>query len=67
MTKKLYDIDAYAREFEATVLFCVQQETGYVFAQVLEHAGVYKRTEEGKAAFMKFIESVRQEPPFKSH
>ena len=37
----------------------VQQETGYVFAQVLEHAGVYKRTEEGKAAFMHFVESVK--------
>ena len=36
----------------------VQQETGYVFAQVLEHAGVYKRTEDGKAAFMRFVESV---------
>ena len=37
----------------------VQQETGYVFAQVLEHAGVYKRTEEGKAAFMRFIKNVK--------
>ncbi len=37
----------------------VQQETGYVFAKVLEHAGVYKRTEEGKAAFMHFVESVK--------
>ena len=37
----------------------VQQETGYVFAQVLEHAGVYKRTEEGKVAFMRFVESVK--------
>ena len=37
----------------------VQQETGYVFAKVLEHAGVYKRTEEGKTAFMRFVESVK--------
>ena len=37
----------------------VQQETGYVFAKMLEHAGVYKRTEEGKAAFMHFVESVK--------
>ena len=37
----------------------VQQETGYVFAKVLEHAGVYKRTEEGKKAFMHFVESVK--------
>ena len=27
--------------------------------QVLEHAGVYKRTEAGKAAFLRFIESVK--------
>ena len=38
----------------------VQQETGYVFAKVLEHAGVYKRTEEGKNAFLRFVESVKQ-------
>ena len=36
----------------------VQKETGLVFAQVLEHAGVYKRTEEGKAAFLRFLECV---------
>ena len=36
----------------------VQKETGLVFAQVLEHAGVYKRTEEGKAAFLRFLEQV---------
>ena len=36
----------------------VQNETGRVFAKVLEHAGVYKRTEEGKAAFLRFLRSV---------
>ena len=36
----------------------VQKETGLVFAQVLEHAGVYKRTDEGKAAFLRFLEQV---------
>ncbi len=36
----------------------VKKETGAVFEKVLEHAGVFKRTDEGKAAFMKFIESV---------
>ena len=34
------------------------RETGAVFARVLEDAGVYKRTEEGKAAFMRFIDTV---------
>ena len=36
----------------------VQKETGLVFAQVLEHAGVYKRTEEGRTAFLRFLQSV---------
>ena len=36
----------------------LQREVGLVFAQVLEHAGVYKRTEEGKKAFLRFAESV---------
>ncbi len=36
----------------------IENEVGKVFATVLEHAGVYKRTEEGKKAFLRFIESV---------
>ena len=36
----------------------VLQETGLVFAKVLEQAGVYSRTPEGKAAFLRFIEQV---------
>ena len=36
----------------------VKQETGKVFATVLEHAGVYKRTDEGRAAFLRFLEQV---------
>ena len=36
----------------------VQRETGLVFAQVLEDAGVYKRTGEGKAAFLRFLGQV---------
>ena len=36
------------------------QETGKVFAAVLEDAGVYKNTEEGKAAFLKFVDYVNQ-------
>ncbi|MBQ3549035.1 MAG: UDP-glucose--hexose-1-phosphate uridylyltransferase [Oscillospiraceae bacterium] len=39
-------------------LSIVQQETGKVFARVLEHAGVYARNEEGKAAFLRFLNSV---------
>ncbi len=36
----------------------VQKETGLVFAQVLEHAGVYKRDEAGRAAFLRFLHAV---------
>ena len=36
----------------------VQKETGLVFAQVLEHAGVYKRTPEGREAFLRFLNSL---------
>ena len=33
----------------------IQQEIGLVFAQVLEDAGVYKRTEAGQEAFCRFL------------
>ncbi|MCI8477425.1 MAG: UDP-glucose--hexose-1-phosphate uridylyltransferase [Oscillospiraceae bacterium] len=36
----------------------VAQETGQVFAQVLEHAGVFARTEAGRAAFLRFVDAV---------
>ncbi len=36
----------------------IHAEIGLVFQQVLEDAGVYKCTEEGRNAFMKFIEAV---------
>jgi UDPglucose--hexose-1-phosphate uridylyltransferase len=39
----------------------LKMEVGKVFAQVLEHAGVYKRTEEGSAAFMRYVDSVNSE------
>ena len=38
------------------------QETGRVFAEVLEDAGVYKNTPEGKAAFLNFADAVNQMP-----
>ena len=37
------------------------QETGKVFAAVLEDAGVYKNTCEGRAAFLRFADHVNQE------
>ena len=36
----------------------LQQEVGAVFMQVLEDAGVYKRTPAGQSAFLRFIASV---------
>jgi UDPglucose--hexose-1-phosphate uridylyltransferase len=36
----------------------LQDEISKVFVKVLECAGVYKRTEEGQKAFMRFVESL---------
>ena len=36
----------------------LRREVGAVFAAVLEHAGVFKRTPEGQEAFLRFIQSV---------
>ena len=36
----------------------LQQEIGHVFVHVLEDAGVYKCTEEGREAFMRFIRTL---------
>ncbi|MCD8357214.1 MAG: UDP-glucose--hexose-1-phosphate uridylyltransferase [Clostridia bacterium] len=43
---------------EENTMDILQKEVGIVFAKVLEHAGVYKRNEAGKQAFLKFISSV---------
>jgi UDPglucose--hexose-1-phosphate uridylyltransferase len=40
------------------VLDIILQETGRVFAGVLEDAGVYKNDEQGKAAFRRFVAAV---------
>ena len=38
----------------------LREEVGQVFRKVLEHAGVYKRTDDGKSAFLRFIDAVNQ-------
>ena len=38
----------------------LMQETGKVFAAVLEDAGVYKNTDQGRAAFVAFVDAVNQ-------
>ena len=53
--------ESFAKSYTITpdnALDIVQKETGLVFAQVLEHAGVYKRTPEGQAAFLRFLETL---------
>lgn len=37
----------------------IEKEVGKVFAEVLEHAGVYKRNDEGKQAFLRFVSQVK--------
>ena len=53
--------EAFAPNYEITsenAVEIVRAETGKVFAKVLEHAGVYARTPEGKEAFLRFLENV---------
>ena len=50
-----------SRKYEVTnanVDQILQKELGLVFARVLEDAGVFKQTLEGKAAFMRFVKKV---------
>ena len=49
---KYPDINAY------NVMDIIRTEIGLVFNEVLKDAGVYKCTEEGRAAFMKFVDAV---------
>ena len=62
LTEKHADwAEGFAKNYTITrenALDIVQKETGLVFAQVLEHAGVYKRTPEGKEAFLRFLRSL---------
>ena len=45
---------------QENALDIVLKETGKVFAAVLEDAGVYKNNEEGRAAFLKFVDAVNK-------
>ena len=47
---------------EENITAILRIEVGRVFAQVLEHAGVFKRTKEGNAAFKKFVDYVNAMP-----
>ena len=57
--------DAWVKEIKTRVTFTAEnvmdillQETGRVFSKVLEDAGVYKCTDEGRNAFLRFVASV---------
>ena len=59
--------DAWCQELKRKYTFTSEnaldlllQETGKVFTEVLEDAGVYKRTEEGQKAFLGFVEHVNR-------
>ena len=46
----------YGTFAEDTVEAVLEEEIGIVYQQVLEHAGIFKRDEAGKAAFLRFLE-----------
>lgn len=46
---------SYDKIDESNIDAILQNEVGKVFAQVLEDAGVYKRTESGREGFLRFI------------
>ena len=57
-------VDALKKQYTFTTdnaLEIILKETGNVFSQVLEDAGVYKCTEAGRAAFRRFIHTVNHE------
>ena len=51
-------IPKYDKIDESNVMDIIHEEMGLVFSEVLKCAGVYKCTEEGREAFMRFVESV---------
>ncbi len=53
-------VEKYKTFEKETIDAIIEKEVGDVFVKVLEHAGVYKKTPEGKAAFLKFVEKVNQ-------
>ena len=62
LTEKHADwAESFRSKYQITrenALDIVQKETGLVFAKVLEHAGVYKRNEAGRQAFLRFLATV---------
>ena len=53
--EKLKEKHTFTKENTTEIL---KEEVGQVFAKVLEHAGVYQRNAEGKAALLRFVAHV---------
>ncbi|HIR75773.1 MAG TPA: UDP-glucose--hexose-1-phosphate uridylyltransferase [Candidatus Choladousia intestinipullorum] len=53
--------EKYGSFKKETIDKIIEDEVGLVFSKVLEHAGVYKRTEEGKEAFERFVKAVNNQ------
>lgn len=55
-------VDGFLPKYDSitkeNVMDILKEEVGIVFTHVLEDAGVYKCTEEGRKSFMKFIETL---------
>lgn len=55
-------VDGFLPKYDSitkeNVMDILKEEVGIVFTHILEDAGVYKCTEEGRNAFMKFIETL---------
>ena len=55
-------VDSFLPKYDSitrdNVMDILKEETGIVFTHVLEDAGVYKCTEDGRKAFMRFVETL---------
>lgn len=54
-------VEGFIGDYEVTednINDILREQVGKTFKTVLEHAGVYKCTDEGRAAFMRFIDSI---------
>ena len=55
-------MDSWKDEYtitEENIMEIIHSEISKVFVNVLACAGVYKRTEEGKEAFLRFVEKIK--------
>jgi UDPglucose--hexose-1-phosphate uridylyltransferase len=53
--KRLLEENTFTEDNTETIL---QQEIGSIFSRILSQAGVFKRTEQGKTAFNRFIQTL---------